>query len=71
MEHTQFWLVWREDGYSPTYRHRSKAEALTEAERLAKANPGNVFFVLKATAGVLADNPNTRRVKFVPDLIPF
>lgn len=71
MEYVQFWMVWRENGYTPTRQHRSKAEARAEAERLAKANPGNVFFVLKATAGVLADNPNTRRVKFVPDLIPF
>lgn len=54
VERNGFWMVWREHGQSPTRRHPSKQSAYGEAERLAEANPGDVFFVLKATAGVCA-----------------
>lgn len=35
-----------------TARHRTQALAMTEAERLAKANPGCAFVVLEAVAAV-------------------
>lgn len=44
-----FWMVWNEHGHSPTVKHLLHARAVTEAERLARANPGQRFFVLKAT----------------------
>lgn len=66
-----FWMVWCEDGGSPRVRHCNKQLAVAEAERLAKLNPGQVFFVLKATAGVCAKEPELRRVKFEYDPIPF
>lgn len=67
----QFWLVWHEDGGEPRVRHNSKQSALNEAERLAKLTPGERFFVLKATAGVVANEPDLQRVKFIDDPIPF
>lgn len=67
----QFWMVWHEDGGHPRYRHHSKKAALDEATRLAKLTPGERFFVLKATAGVIAKEPDVAHVKFVPDEIPF
>jgi len=67
----QFWMVWREEGGGPTYRHWSKQSALDEATRLAKLTPGEVFFVLKATAGLKANEPDIQRVKFEIDPIPF
>jgi hypothetical protein len=67
----QFWMVWHEEGDSPRYRHNSKQAALNEASRLAKQAPGEVFFVLKATAGVRAKEPDVERVKFEVDTIPF
>ena len=67
----QFWLVWHEDGGVPTYRHHCKKTALDEAERLAKSAPGEVFFVLKATAGVRARDPFIERVRLKPDDLPF
>ena len=67
----EFWMVWRENGYQPSHRHKTKSSALNEATRLAKLNPGDVFFVLKATAGVVTDDPDIKRVKFIPDEIPF
>ncbi|MBO6901404.1 MAG: hypothetical protein JJ864_08660 [Rhizobiaceae bacterium] len=70
-ERFQFWLVWHEDGGTPRFRHQSKQSALDEATRLAKLTPGECFFVLKATAGVIANEPDVRHVKFVVDPIPF
>lgn len=70
-EKYQFWMVWHEGGGKPHYQHNSKQSALDEAERLAKLTPGECFFVLKATAGVIASEPDVKRVKFIEDLIPF
>lgn len=67
----QFWMVWCEDGGSLRVKHYNKQLAVAEAERLAKLNPGQVFFVLKATAGVRAKEPDIDRVKFEFDPIPF
>lgn len=66
-----FWMVWRENGGAPTYRHFSKEGAVNEAGRLALQCPGEVFFVLKSTAAVAADIPLIKRVKLVRDPIPF
>ena len=45
-----FWLVWNRRGRSPVYEHESYESARREAERLAKANPGNAFYVLAPAA---------------------
>ena len=42
-----FWIVWREDGSSPTVKHDFPEAAKREAERLARANPGATFHVLQ------------------------
>lgn len=44
MEH--FWLVWNEVGGAPTLKHPTPQSARHEAERLARANPGQAFHVL-------------------------
>lgn len=67
----QFWLVWNPSGRAPTYRHLSKASANTEARRLARLNPENTFFALKASAGFRAEAPGLKSVKFAVDPIPF
>lgn len=66
-----FWMVWRENGGAPTHRHFSKEDAQNEASRLALKCPGEVFFVLKATAAVAADIPLIKQVKLNKDPIPF
>lgn len=44
-----FYLVWSPTGhYPPTRRHPDLPTAQGEAERLASANPGHEFFVLRA-----------------------
>ena len=70
-ERIEFWMVWHEDGGQPRYKHHSKKSALDEATRLAKLTPGECFYVLKATAGVIAREPDIARVKITVDPIPF
>jgi len=42
----KFWLVWNEQGSSPTLKHSTEKDAKGEAERLARSNPGQTFHVL-------------------------
>jgi hypothetical protein len=43
----KFWMI-TGDGNSPRVRHSNRQDAVREAERLAKSNPGTEFFVLEA-----------------------
>lgn len=43
-----FFVVWNPAGGRPTVRHCTRNAAQIEAVRLAKANPGEKFFVLAA-----------------------
>jgi len=43
----KFWMI-TGDGNSPKVRHTTRRDAVREAERLAKANPGVEFFVLES-----------------------
>ena len=46
----KFWMVYRDgQGYTaPTVKHYTEDEAMKEAERLAIANPGQIFHVMCA-----------------------
>lgn len=46
----KFWWVWRLNGGMPTVHHTSRAQADHEAERLARSNPGDSFYVLEAVS---------------------
>lgn len=61
-----FWLVWR-DGTVPIVKHPNEQGAKDEAERLAKQNPDNDFYVLKAEYRLKAIKP----VECVKMEIPF
>lgn len=52
----QFWMIWNPERSAPTYMHDTEAAAETEAERLARANPGQSFYILEATQRVRVDN---------------
>lgn len=43
-----FWCVWNEGGGSPTVKHPDYGSARKEAQRLARAVPGQRFVVLAA-----------------------
>jgi hypothetical protein len=55
-----FWVVWQPENRAPTMRHLTRGDADKEAERLALANPGKRFYVLKALAFV--ERNDVRRV---------
>ena len=46
-----FYLVWNPGNLqAPKVRHQSEQEARAEAERLARLNPGQKFYVLQTVA---------------------
>lgn len=57
----KFWMVWNPVGRAPVYRHESRASAEREAERLAKLNPTNEFYILEAL-GFLRKRPEVEKV---------
>lgn len=48
-----FWLVWNPNGHSPTCKHPTRDSADHEAARLARLNPGQVFYVLEPVVHVI------------------
>ncbi len=51
-----FWFVWNPDGRSPQFRHSREASAISEAERLARENPGHTFVVLESVCARRVDD---------------
>ena len=43
-----FWMVWCPQGETPKHRHTSEPQAIAEATRLARQNPGREFIVLQS-----------------------
>lgn len=70
-ERHKFWMVWREGTPTTRHRHQFKVDADAEAERLAKMNPGETFFVLKTVSAMTAHAPKVERHKLTQDPIPF
>lgn len=66
-----YYLVWREDGPSPSVRQPDFDTASAEAERLARANPGVAFIVLAPVERV--QRSDVQRIRFFDpdDAIPF
>jgi len=69
MKTETFWMVWSPQGTMPTVQHETRHKAVTEAERLARGNPGREFYVLEAVEG-RAVNDMTR-VRLQPEQPPF
>ena len=73
MSRSKFWMVLGSG--EPTLRHPSRQSAKREAERLARANPGEEFVVLEAVATVakcdLVWTQNDRDESETDDDVPF
>ena len=54
-----YFYVYRHNTEFPRVRHATFAEAKVEAERLATANPGAYFEILKAIAYSVVQSPAT------------
>lgn len=63
---TPIWLVWNQNGSSPSYQHHSIDSATSEAERLARRNPGERFIVLESVAAYQINN--LVRINMRPDV---
>lgn len=66
-----YWLVWREDGPAPTFRHPDVCSANNEAERLAKKNPGMPFVVLCPITRITSHHTSIESFDPTDDGIPF
>lgn len=44
----KFWMVWNNRRDLPSVKHDSKTSAKNEAQRLATANPMDVFIILES-----------------------
>lgn len=55
MPQNKFWLVWREDGDNPKYRHATQESALKEAKKLSSKFTNKEFYVIEATHHCKAD----------------
>lgn len=65
-----FWMVWCEGGDAPTRKHASLASADQESERLARANRGQTFVVLRSVSECVVDD--VRRIEHEDeDDVPF
>lgn len=61
----RFWMVFGIGCGRPTHRHETKESAHKEAGRLALANPGTDYIVLKATKGYRANSPKLNQFDLV------
>lgn len=65
---TTFWMVWNPRGGVPRAKHESESIATAEAERLARCNPGDSFYVLRAVHVIrLADVVRTELIDFADE----
>lgn len=70
MDDQQFWMVWNPNDRAPRFKHANSCLAVQEAERLATLNPGQQFFVLKATHMRVTDNMHRVELKRPKELLP-
>jgi hypothetical protein len=70
MAEAEFFMVWRDDGSVPTFRHQNDVGARKEAVRLARLNPGKKFYTLRATESFLVPAPEVVCEK-LSDEMPF
>lgn len=56
LKYAPFWFVWNPNGRNPQAKHQTENQAIQEAERLAKHNPGETFVVLESICARRVDN---------------
>ena len=66
-----FYLVWRDGGDAPVHKHKSVIRAENEAERLARQNPGQCFYVLTPTAMAVEKRVTIVRFDPLASEVPF
>lgn len=72
MREDAFWLVWNPQGRNPTRQHEYYQQAVSEAERLARNNPGETFIVMESVCARVVDS--MKKIDMTPnnrDCVPF
>lgn len=52
-----FWMVWREGGQRPRFKHYTRDEAKVEAQRVAEKHPNCNVYILQTCDVVAAKAP--------------
>jgi hypothetical protein len=65
-----FFVVWREDGGAPVYKHTEQWKAEQEAKRLSREHPGQRFCVLVPAVRIVTSNTVIERFDTSDD-VPF
>lgn len=71
MKTPEFWFVWCEDGGAPRHKHPTEQSAKTEAERLARLNPGTKFCVLRLVGVCVKSDLQWMEAASPDEMIPF
>ena len=66
-----FWLVWNPNKNAPTHKHLSEANAIAEAERLARKYKGEKFIVLGTRCVRVVDDMQRLELVADPNQLPF
>lgn len=68
-EPAPFWMVWRQDGHYPAFKHPTPDSAEQEAARIALICPGETIYVLGVMSSVTTE---TKLVgdRFDPNKVP-
>lgn len=67
---SKFWIIWSPTGRTPpSVQHPTIKEANTEAQRLARLNPGSKFYVLTAETLVVKRDVDIIRLEGKADRI--
>lgn len=67
----EFWLIWCDSGGAPSFKHWHETGAREEAERLARANRGKTYWVMKSQAAVTEPLPPLTWTDAQPPEVPF
>lgn len=51
----KYWMIRREAGGDPSYKHENYQDVCDEAKRLAQENPGSKFVILEAIEYVICE----------------
>lgn len=62
----KFWLVWRENGSAPSYRHLTHESAKKESERLARLERGVHFHVLENMGSTVSSDVRWSPAQDIP-----
>ena len=61
----EFWILWNPNGYrAPKFKHYNFESADTEAKRLAREHPDNIFYVLHSVSGHILRSPEPDKIQF-------